>query len=526
MLLFNERNAKIFKNQFKEAFILEENKKDEMQAIDSSDTKEPAMEPEVNEPDTAQADETAEAEDIAKADDAEEKSELDTELEQIRDMFQQELDNASSDSCGDVLIQQLDDIADADDSDSSDEDEDNAEVKLCECCGVNPCSKEHGEDYPYCDECRDIMKKYPMRASGIIMTIVMIAMFILTAVASASYAEDFLTVADASLNYDSGKIMTAMTSYYTYVESAADSSISMKAVRDLLDGYSKTGYITDASELIERIYGETALKMPWNKKYSKLLSDADSLTVTYQKVAEIITPVMSGDDYDYDEIIAELDALYETQPTEAEGIEEYESVFIEYYKYVVMSISKKGLDEQLAQLKKVDEANDKGLEWAYLSNYCAIAAKSGDEELTNKLFDRLIDINEEDTNAYVALASYYRYLDTPDPDKMLEICNKAKESVPSGDVSYMPTMAIAYLLKGEGSVALETMTDYMSQSSYTVQTCNLYALCAAYNGDDDTYNQMKTLLENSGYELSSLVAKYKKDKLTIEQVLTDKEGDI
>jgi hypothetical protein len=87
-------------------------------------------------------------------------------------------------------------------------------------------------------------------------------------------------------------------------------------------------------------------------------------------------------------------------------------------------------------------------------------------------------------------------------------------------------MAIAYLLKGEGAIALEKMDEYMAQSAYTVQTCNLYALCAAYNGNEDIYNEMKSLLENSGYELSDLVEKYKKDKLTIEEVLADKGGNI
>lgn len=510
---------------------MDENKKDEMQTVDGSEQSDSVAVPEdevhseniESVPEVQQETENDELSSIVQ-----EKNELDTELEQIRDMFQQELDNATNgESCDNVLIQQLDDIDENGSDDfSQDEEAEDVEIKTCECCGENPCATQYGEDYPYCEECRELMKKYPMRASGIIMTLVMIAAFVLTAVASASYAEDFLTVADAAMNYDSGKIMTAMTSYYSYIESASDSKISMKAVKDILDGYSKTGYITDASSLIERIYSESALKLPWNKKYAKLVSDANSLTVTYQKAATIIEPVMYGEEYDYDEVMAALDALYSTEPTEQEAVESYEPVFIEYYKYVVMSISGKSLEDQFQQLKKVDEANDKGLEWAYLANYCAMAAKMGDEELLNELYDRLIDINKEDGNAYTAKASYYRYLDTPDPEKMLEVCNEAKENLPSGDVSYMPTMAIAYLLQGEGSVALETMTEYMSQSSYTVQTCNLYALCAAYNGDEDTYSQMKSLLESSGYELSSLVEQYKNDKITIEEALTDKEGDI
>ena len=37
---------------------------------------------------------------------------------------------------------------------------------------------------------------------------------------------------------------------------------------------------------------------------------------------------------------------------------------------------------------------------------------------------------------------------------------------------------------------------------------------------------MKTLLENNGYEISDLVEQYKAKKITIEEVLSDKGGDI
>ena len=468
--------------------------------------------------------ELQEAEEGTQANDAPEAEKtdgLEKELEELRDMFQQELDKAADE--GVAPIQALEDIDEEAAEDSADEEQ---EKRICECCGENECSDDFGEDYPYCTECRNLMKKYPMRWSGIAMTIVMIAVFILTAFASADYAESFVTVSDAALNYDSGKIMTGMTAYYSYVTSTDAKTISMKAVKDLLDGYAKTGYITDAANLIETVYSDAQLKLPWNKKYADRIETADVLTKTYYKVADIIEPVMAGEDYDYDEIMAELDALYETAPSEEEGIEAYNPLFIEYYRYVVMSFNEESVEDQLAQLAKVDEINDFDMEWAYLANYCAIAARAGDEALTKELFDRLVEINKEDSNAYAALASYYRWTETPDADKMLEICEQAKENLPSGDISYLPTMAIAYLLKGEGAVALEKMDEYMAQSAYTVQTCNLYALCAAYNGNEDIYNEMKSILENSGYELSDLVEKYKKDKLTIEEVLADKGGNI
>ena len=71
----------------------------------------------------------------------------------------------------------------------------------------------------------------------------------------------------------------------------------------------------------------------------------------------IVRVYEDGQKYDYDEIMAELDSLKEVNPKE-EGkssvTEKYNQVFIEYYKYVVMSVNEKSIDEQLQQLKKVE----------------------------------------------------------------------------------------------------------------------------------------------------------------------------
>ena len=266
--------------------------------------------------------------------------------------------------------------------------------------------------------------------------------------------------------------------------------------------------------------------LPWNKKYAKIIEDAETLTESYYTITEIITPVLNGEETDYDKVMADLDALYELKDEDGNPVE-INAVFLEYYRYVVMSVMGKDTQTLLAQLEKTTEKDTDGtFAWVYLSNYAAIAAKSGNLELTEALCDQMLDISVEDTNAYVARANYYRYIDTPDPDKMLSICQEAKDNAATGDYGYMPTVAIAYLLKGEGALALQTMDEYMSKSGYTVQTCNLYALCALYNGNEDIYNQMKSVLETSGYEISDAVKQYKKDKITIQEILTDKEGDI
>ena len=444
------------------------------------------------------------------------------ELEELRDMFQQELDKAKEEAeiSQDTLIQELDEIEEIQ------EEAEEFTGRLCEICEANPCATEYGEDYPYCEECRNAMKKYPMRASGILMTLVMIAVFIATAVAGTEYIDAFMSVSEYAAYYDTGRLMTALNGYYAYNSSASADKISMKAVKDSIEGFVKTGYVSDAISLIEKVFTEDQLKLPWNKKYAKIIEDANALTESYYAITDIITPVMNGEEDDYDKVMADLDALYEATDEEGNN-KNINPVFIEYYRYVAMSVMDKEPEELLRQLEKAAFADKDGnLQWVYLSNYANLAARCGDLELTELLYNRMIGTSKEDVNAYIALASYYRFADDIDADKMLEIMEEAKANAYQQDFSYMPYMAIAYMLKGEGSVAMTTMKEYMSMSGYTVQTCNLFALCALYNGDEATYKEMKDVLETSGYKLSNLVEKYRKDKISIEEALTDIGGDI
>ena len=122
------------------------------------------------------------------------------------------------------------------------------------------------------------MKKYPMRASGILMTVLMIAVFVASAVVGSGYINAFMSVSEYAAYYDTGRLMTALNGYYAYNSSAEVDKISMKAVKDSIEGFLKTGYITDATSLIEKVYSEKELKLPWNKKYAKIIEESKKLT--------------------------------------------------------------------------------------------------------------------------------------------------------------------------------------------------------------------------------------------------------
>ncbi len=443
--------------------------------------------------------------------------ELYEELEELKDMFQQELDKATAEAEQGELIQELTEI-----EEENGEDEEAEDVRICECCEENPCAEEYGEDYPYCESCREFMKHYPMRKSGILMAVLVAVVIIGTMVTSFSAVDDNLL---SGYTYKSeGQLMNSMQSYYYYLAYADSENVSMTAVKGLIDSYAKTGYMSDAVSLIEQYYSETDLKMPWNSKYRKIVEETELNTTTYYAVSEVVAAPFSGEDYDYDEVMANLEAL--RQETDEDGNKLYSDLFIDYFSYEMMRLSEKPLEEQLSYLKEMDKKHKNGGEWVYLASLCSVAAKSGDEALAEDCFNRLMKINKQDQNAYIAYASYYRYLETPDPEKIIEICNEAAANAYNSDVTYKQYLAIAYLLQGEGSLALTEMGEFMSAGSYNVSQCNLYALIALYNGDTDTYDSMKNILETNGYEISELVEKYKDKEMTIEEVLADKGGDI
>lgn len=451
--------------------------------------------------------------------DDEEENSLEKELEEIRDMMQQELDKAYASSDDEIVIQELEDIQ------YEDGDEEEINVPLCECCEEKP----RGENSPFCDECLNLMKKYPLRKSGVFMTLLMIVFFGVSLYLSYPYMTDSLTVADASANFNSGYTMSALQSYYTYFNGGkTGEAISKKAFNEILEGYTKTGYHNDAATLIRTYYDEDDLSKPWNKKYAQIVDAATVLTETYQAVSQVTTAVLSGDDFDYEKVMADLEALKEVNPTEegtSQTTTKYNEVFIEYYKYIVMSVSEKPLEQQLEQLKKIDAIGE-GQEWVYLSNYCAVAAKLSDEEAVNYSYNRLLELNRQDMNAYIAKANYYRFLDKPDADKMIEVCNAAAEVAYTTDTAYKHSLAIAYLLKGEGALALEEIKSLFDAGTYTVQNCNLYAICGIYTGDKDIYKEMKSLLASYGYEISDLATEYKNGKITLEEALKDEGGEI
>ena len=469
-------------------------------------------------------------EDSAPADIMNDPEALAKELEEIREMFQEAIDSAGQgeDSVSDTsdeadesgeLIQELVEITDEDEDYFDEED-----LPVCECCGENPVNASYGEDYPYCSECRELMKHYPIRTGSILTVIAMIIVFGLTIFFGMSSFEDALVILDVRTNMAGNNMTSAVQTLYAYTSS--EETKSTKADELLVECFIRTGYINDAKSAIEKCFTKEELEKSGNKKFKQIVDFVNSFVATREAIQPIVADAFAGKKFDYKKVSAELDSKKGQFIDEEKGIM-YSSVLLDYYNYELLRLSDGDLESQLTVLQKIEKADELGLaKWIYESSICEVAGKLGDKALAEKYFKKVKNNNAEDLKAYTSFAQYYRFLETPDADAMIALCEEAAENAYNNDTSYYPTLVIAYLIKGEGAIAFDTMSKYMNSNYYTVTDCNLYALCALYCGNTDTYNNMESTLKSYGYEISDLVKKYKNDKLTIEQVIADMRGDI
>lgn len=451
--------------------------------------------------------------------------ELKQELEEIRDLFQAELDKANSadEPMPQELIQELDEIPEEEPEEEGEEEIPDDE--LCECCGEKRRSKEHGEDYPYCEDCRNLMKANPFNALGIWILVLILAVAGFALGNTAKNAESYTTLIEADTAYLSKRLNDAAVSYQNYFQSLpSKDNYSMKAVKNMAKTMATLGYYNNANSLIETYFSDFQLKMPWNSEYVNITKEYEILTKTSEIINENFSSILNGGEYDYEEEIKKADALIE----QYKDNEEYSLTFFEYAKYLVMLVDKQSDEVQLAQLLKIEETDGGKHPWIYLTYLLNTYANMGDTENAKRVFETCLELNVQELALYNYYANAYRFADTVDTDKIFEIADLAKQNYSSAasEPVYYRIYAIAYLLAGDSKSAMENLTSYLQNCNATVADYNLYALCAIAAGDDEAYADAKETLELYGYELGSQVKKCKKGKLTVQQALCRKGGDI
>lgn len=482
------------------------------------------------------------------------KEDLEAELEDIKEMFEEALESQDDELAfaSEVnQIQELDDIDeilnDFEETEGVQEEEEEEDLidlsevdedDICENCHKRLKSTLYEDDYPFCDHCVEELAssyKFPLRITGVLATFVVLLAIFFCGWLTIEDQDTYVSLQTAQSYYDNDMLVSAVEVYNEYLSSVLYSedenvAVSRKAIKNFAEIFAYNGQYEYAVQVIEMFYTDEQLDYFWNSDLKAFITVSDELTLVSEVLYDAVGEYLDGSvEFDLEEQCAVLDALKDVDPI-AEGLSEtlesYPEVFIEYYKFILMTVTGESYEDQLAQLEFVDSVGE-GYEWLYLTDIWSLQMYLGDTESAEEYFERTIENNIQDSTAYYAYASVFRYLDGDvDTAKMIEIADRAQAVAIDGDYTMNPIYAIAYLLEGDTDAAVEVMAEMINGGTYTLQGCNLYALCCLLSGYTDGYDDMIYILEANGYSVSEYVTAYENGEMTLEEVLTTQGGDM
>lgn len=488
----------------------------------------------------ADAIDAAPADDTVPADEAPDapvtmEDELVQELEGIRDMLQQELNKAGDEP----LIQELDEIA-AEEAAP----EEIPEEERCQCCGEKRRDTSFGEDYPYCADCRAVMKASPLRLPAVLMLILTFVLAAASLYFTSLYILDYSTLIEGETHFEARELTDAAALLSSYVSQKQGAELagptdfadaySITAVKHLAETFNQMGYLGDANEILTTYLGEKALQRPWNKKYRAITEDYAALKDTSTAINAIMQDVLyyGATDIDYEERDEQLQALLAEQ--NEDGSPKYNAAFVEFYRYVLLDLQEAKPEAMLEQLQTVQNLDGNEHQWMYLPTMADLASKLGDEQLTKQYADACLAINTQEATAYKAMANVYRFRDEPDAEKILAVAKKAESHLTGGSIvpTYQELYAIGYLLQDDYEKAMQAMEAYMNYTNsstgypaYSVSSCNLYALCSVLCENQEGYDEMASVFASAGMEPSALIQQYQDGTITLTELLQDDGGD-
>lgn len=456
--------------------------------------------------------------------------ELLDELEGIRSRFQELLDETAETYLAGGDIQDYDD----EEEQKKEADEEISSEDLCQCCGEKKRDTSFDEDYPYCADCRELMKHSPLSFLGVLA---LLCVLILTGVSVYMFGSSNAEIANQALTAESysanGKIYSALSAYNQILQSYSSSSTSLvstpalpkKVAARYAQTYASLLNYSYANSVVEEFFSESDLKNPIYKKLNEYSEKNDC----YSDIMSLINTALQDENNGADEICASLEELKQEEDSDA--------FLIDYYEYIVVQYFGESAEKQYDMLTSlIEEYPD---QWPLKYELCAVCAKLGktDEAQTN--LNEVIKYNSEDGAIYAYLADAYRFCEEPDPDKMLEAVEKGETA--DADTGYATAdlgrvKAIAYLLKGDYDSAYDSASSaYNSAYSslyYGYSISNLsqclytYQLCAHLKDDQDAYDSVTAILGYVGLDESKDIKSFIKGKASLEDIITNKEGDL
>ena len=458
-------------------------------------------------------------------------SALNDELEKLAQTFKAELEKAQSLTEEELIKKGI--------ITPEYEDEEGAipEEELCVCCGEKRRDKSRGENYEYCNDCREAMKRYPFGASGIIALIASIALAILSVY---SFSLDFIpynTVKEANSYIRQDRLDSAITAYDGAISALEDEGISAKWL------YLKTSKIlfntmpagvnsmTEVVTRLDKALSEFEAKMPIYGEYANMREETLVLYATMQSFYEVVNNEEYVDfenltDELYEQVMYEIGSIIDKEvsvvsrdgkTTEMHPANEAMVRFCQYmYAY---SASK--YDDSYAYMKKVYEADATYL-WLYAYELGLVELQKGNFDEAEKFAELMLQVNKEASDAYSLKSSIARVTGNIDEAILLATEGLSYDSTNS---ELIRVKGMGYAAKGDFENAKEVLDEALSMGSYGM--LHMTAIVVENElGNTDVVEAYLNELEENDIELSEKLQSYMDGKITAEQVFTEGTGDV
>lgn len=480
--------------------------------------------------------------------DAEKPQNLEDELEQIRDTFQQELDKATAEA----------------QAENGEETEDEAELKedeLCLCCG----EKERMEGSDYCEDCYEAMRHYPFKWVYFLVAALAVYAAVLAIGKIGDINRGWVYAYEGDALSKAGWYTEASEKYqyaqnYLYRSKVEPKIVYLHSVENT---YKIGGFqvINSFPTSVATLFEEWELKLPYMKNLKQYYMKAQTMSATIQTVNDEIFSKYSelpAEELPYDEIVRQIDDLYkrtlhigidengneiEESTTNASDFDgsmtssdavyfkrttEYDKAMLEYFKYYFANTCKRPYEERVAFLEKV-RSLDPDLVWLYASDLGIEYAENGEGEKAEELAEIITKNSETNLTAYYIRALIAKNIDH-DYDEAIAQCDKGISYSPSAELYRQK--ALNYILKGDYEAAQESAQEAYD-TSYDWSTVNTLAFCALANGDKEKFKEMDDIFtsynDEAGEEtatFSEAVKMLQSGKKTAEKILEEGDYDI
>ncbi|MDR0315216.1 MAG: hypothetical protein LBH71_04620 [Oscillospiraceae bacterium] len=453
--------------------------------------------------------------DIDKSNENETGEEITDELENLKDLFQGEIDK-------------LLDSPDAPDwkalvDDARQEAHDNSmgipPGELCENCNERRRDISVSETNPYCSSCRELMKKYPFNFSDFVIPVIAA---VLIGFSMFGFFKDFSlfkSVSQAQKLASDKKLYSAVTMYEEIADQISSNG-GTQGKRLLLNQAQLFDEIgADYYEHLEMFIEKHRFSLNPDSFFNASVRKKLDKIKEYNKIYNLIYPLYS-DSSDYKDFVKKADKA-------VKGLNDgkYDKGVFEYFKYYASVLYNEKEDIQLKHLKNMERLSPQYYS-IYLPSITETYMYLGDYDNMFKYCDIMESKNKENLYAFLYRSVGYRI--RGDITKSLKSANDGLLINPD-DSNLNRQAAIAHLLQGQPQIALgyaQKAYDYADSLPVFIQGANLYALCCHITGDEDTYSEIEDALADEQQSVSEDVINFIEGKMSLQDIFQKGDGDI